>query len=181
MRIVSGKYKSRRFEVPRSFKARPTTDFAKENLFNVLANRMDWEDTVALDLFSGTGSIAFELLSRGCSEVVCVEKDPVHYAFIKKVKTELKDDCLHPIKTDAFRFIETCGRSFDFVFADPPYALPELAQIPERIFRHHLVKPGGLLVLEHSKEYDFSDWEEFEQQRVYGAVHFSIFKNSPRN
>ena len=175
MRIVSGKYKSRRFDVPHSFKARPTTDFAKENLFNILSHRMDWEDTVALDLFSGTGSIGFELLSRGCREVVCVEKDAAHYAFIKKVKDELKDNHLITIKTDVFRFIETCGRSFDFVFADPPYALPELAQIPERIFKYNLVKPGGLLVLEHPKEYDFSALAEFEQRRVYGAVNFSIF------
>ena len=174
MRIVSGKYKSRRFDVPHSFKARPTTDFAKENLFNVLSNRIDWEDTVALDLFSGTGSIAFELLSRGCSEVVCVEKDAAHYAFIKKVKAGLKDDHLIPMKADVFRFIETCGRSFDFVFADPPYALPELAQLPELIFKRRLVKPGGVLVLEHPKEYDFSALEEFEQRRVYGAVNFSI-------
>ena len=175
MRIVSGKYKSRRFDVPRSFKARPTTDFAKENLFNILANRVDWEDTVALDLFSGTGSIAFELLSRGCREVVCVENDAAHYAFIKKIKAELKDEHLLTIKADAFRFIETCGRSFDFVFADPPYSLPDLAQIPEWIFKHHLLKPGGLLVLEHSKEYDFSTLPGFEQRRVYGAVNFSIF------
>jgi 16S rRNA (guanine(966)-N(2))-methyltransferase RsmD len=175
MRIVSGKYRSRRFDVPNSFQARPTTDFAKENLFNILSNRMSWEDTRALDLFSGTGSIAFELLSRGCKEVVCVEKDFYHYAFIKKVKAELKDEHLIAIKTDAFRFIETCRRSFDFVFADPPYALPELAQLPDLIFRHNLVKSGGLLVLEHPKEYDFSVFKEFERRRCYGAVNFSIF------
>jgi len=174
MRIVSGKYKSRRFDIPRSFKARPTTDFAKENLFNVLSNRINWDNIFALDLFSGTGSIAYELLSRGCREVVCVEKDPAHYAFIKKVKAELKDEQLIPIKANVFRFIETCGRSFDFVFADPPYALPELAQLPELILSHHLVKPGGLFVLEHPKEYDFSALEGFVQRRVYGAVNFSI-------
>ena len=175
MRIVSGKYKSRRFDVPRSFKARPTTDFAKENLFNILSNRIDWEETIALDLFSGTGSIAFELLSRGCPEVVCVENDAAHYAFIKKVKAMLNDEHLITIKADAFRFIETCNRSFDFVFADPPFALTELAQIPELIFKHNLIKPGGLLVLEHPKDYDFSALQEFEQQRVYGAVNFSVF------
>ncbi|GHV58397.1 methyltransferase [Bacteroidia bacterium] len=178
MRIVSGKYKSRRFEVPHSFKARPTTDFAKENLFNILSNQIDWEDTVALDLFSGTGSIGFELLSRGCREVICIEKDPAHFAFIQKVKAELKDEHLTAIKTDVFRFIETCSRSFDLIFADPPYALPQLEQIPEWIFRHHLVKTGGLLVLEHPKEYDFSAFPGFEQRRVYGAVNFSIIRQS---
>jgi 16S rRNA (guanine(966)-N(2))-methyltransferase RsmD len=162
--------------VPRSFKARPTTDFAKENLFNVLSGQTDWEDTIALDLFSGTGSIAFELLSRGCREVVCVEKDPAHYAFIKKIKAELKDDNLIAVKTDVFRFIETCDRSFDLVFADPPYALPELERIPELIFQHNRVKEGGLLVLEHPKEYDFSRFPGFEQRRIYGAVNFSIIR-----
>jgi 16S rRNA (guanine(966)-N(2))-methyltransferase RsmD len=160
--------------VPHSFKARPTTDLAKENLFNVLANQMDWEDTIALDLFSGTGSIGFELLSRGCREVVCVEKDPAHYAFINKVKAVLKDEHLLPVRADVFRFIETCRRSFDLVFADPPYALPELEQIPQLIFNYHLIKPGGLLVLEHPKEYDFSDFPGFEQKRSYGAVNFSM-------
>jgi 16S rRNA (guanine(966)-N(2))-methyltransferase RsmD len=160
--------------VPHSFQARPTTDFAKENLFNVLSNRIEWEDTVALDLFSGTGSIGFELLSRGCKEVVCVEKAAAHYAFIRKVQTELKDKHLFSVKTDAFRFIENCHRSFDLVFADPPYALPELERIPELIFKHRLINSGGLLVLEHPKEYDFSSFPGFEQQRSYGAVNFSM-------
>jgi len=177
MRIVSGKYRGRQFDVPRSFKARPTTDFAKENLFNILSNRINWEDTIALDLFAGTGSISFELLSRGCPEVICVERDAAHYAFIKKVKAELKAEHLIPIKADVFRFIETCNRSFDFIFADPPFALPELAQLPELIFRYNLVKPGGLLVLEHPKEYDFSILSGFEQHRVYGAVNFSLLSS----
>jgi 16S rRNA (guanine(966)-N(2))-methyltransferase RsmD len=175
MRIVSGTYKSRRFEVPKSFKARPTTDFAKENLFNVLANLIDWEDALALDLFAGTGSISFELLSRGCREVVCVEKDPAHYAFIKKVKAELKDDHLTTIKGDAFKFIESCDRTFDFIFADPPYVLPNLAQIPEIILSRNLIKEQGAFVMEHPKEYDFSALPHFAQRRVYGAVNFSIF------
>jgi 16S rRNA (guanine(966)-N(2))-methyltransferase RsmD len=160
--------------VPHSFQARPTTDFAKENLFNVLSNKICWEDTVALDLFSGTGSIGFELLSRGCREVVCVEKEAAHYAFIRKIKIELKDDQLFPVKKDVFLFIESCNRSFDLVFADPPYALPALKRIPELIFKHRLINPGGLLVLEHPKEYDFSGFPGFEQRRSYGSVNFSI-------
>ncbi|GHT72898.1 methyltransferase [Bacteroidia bacterium] len=175
MRIISGKYKSRRFDVPHSFKSRPTTDFAKENLFNVLNNQLDWEETVALDLFAGTGSISFELLSRGCKEVVCVEKDAVHYAFIKKVQAELQDKNLTTIKGDAFKFIETCRQTFDLIFADPPYALSELAQIPELILSHRLLNENGVLVIEHSKEYDFSALPFFTQKRVYGSVNFSIF------
>jgi 16S rRNA (guanine(966)-N(2))-methyltransferase RsmD len=176
MRIVSGKYKRRRFEAPRSLRLRPTTDFAKENLFNILSNRIDWEEATALDLFAGTGSIGFEFLSRGCREVICVEKEATHCAFIRKVKDALEDRQLQVVKSDVFRFIETCNRSFDVVFADPPYALPELEQIPALIFHHPLVKDGGWLILEHPKEYDFSTFPGFEERRVYGAVNFSLIR-----
>jgi 16S rRNA (guanine(966)-N(2))-methyltransferase RsmD len=175
MRIVSGKYKSRRFDVPKSFKARPTTDFAKENLFNVLGNLLDLEGAEALDLFAGTGSISFELLSRGCEKVICVEKDHAHNAFIKKVKEELKAGNLTTLKTDAFKYIESVQQSFDFIFADPPYALNDLARIPERILLRNLLKEGGVFVMEHPKEYDFSSLPGFWQKRIYGAVNFSIF------
>ena len=175
MRIVSGIYKRRRFDVPKSFKARPTTDFAKENIFNVISNLMDLEDATALDLFAGTGSISFELISRGCKEVVCVEKDGAHYAFIKKVMNELKTDALRPMKGDAFKFIESCNKQFDFIFADPPYALKGLPEIPRLILLNNLLKEGGVFVMEHPKEYDFSDLPYFSQRRVYGAVNFSIF------
>ncbi|MDR0682843.1 MAG: 16S rRNA (guanine(966)-N(2))-methyltransferase RsmD [Dysgonamonadaceae bacterium] len=176
MRIISGKYKSRRFEIPKSFKARPTTDFAKENLFNIIVNQFDLEGTNALDLFAGTGSISFELLSRGCKKVVCVEKEAAHYAFIIKVKTELKNEDLITIKGDVFRFIESCKQSFDFIFADPPYALKNLNRIPEMVFSNDLLKTGGVFVMEHPKEYDFSTLPYFSQKRVYGAVNFSFFR-----
>jgi len=176
MRIISGKYKSRRFDVPKNFKAHPTTDFAKENIFNVVGNLIDLEDTVALDLFSGTGSIAFELISRGCKEVFCVENDPVHYAFIKKAKVQLAADNLVTIKTDVFKYIESTKQTFDFIFADPPYSLPTLSKIPEMIFSHGLLKSEGIFILEHPKEYDFSQFPYLVQKRVYGAVNFSIFE-----
>jgi len=175
MRIISGKYKSRRFDVPKSFKARPTTDFAKENLFNVVANLLDLDETTALDLFAGTGSITFELVSRGCNKVVCVENEAVHYAFIKKVKAKLKVENLDTLKTDVFKYIELAGRTFDFIFADPPYALKDLPRIPEMIFLHNLLNPEGIFVLEHPKEYDFSALPHFLQHRVYGSVNFTIF------
>jgi len=175
MRIVSGKYKSRRFDVPKSFKSRPTTDFAKENIFNVIANIIDLEDATALDLFAGTGSISFELVSRECKEVVSVEKDSAHYNFIKKVKAELKADNLITIRMDAFKYIETSKLEFDFIFADPPYALTNLKDIPNLILSKGLLKPGGIFVMEHPKEYDFSALPYFSQRRVYGAVNFSIF------
>ena len=175
MRIVAGKYKSRRFDVPKSFKSRPTTDFAKENIFNVISNITDMEGAKALDLFSGTGSIAFELLSRGCKQVISVEKDFAHHAFIKKVKAELKADNLTTLKGDVFKFIEQSSLSFDFIFADPPYALKDLGKIPELVLAGDLLKPGGIFVMEHPKEYDFSVLPYFSQRRVYGSVNFSIF------
>jgi len=175
MRIISGKYKSRRFDIPKNFKSRPTTDFAKENIFNVIGNLIDLEETSALDLFSGTGSIGFELLSRGCREVVCVEKDAVHYAFIQKVKNELKADQLLTVRADALKYIASVNRTFDFIFADPPYTLMELPQIPKRILSCHLLNPHGVFVMEHPKEHDFSHLPGFSQRRVYGAVNFSIF------
>ncbi len=176
MRIITGLYKGRHFDVPRTFKARPTTDFAKENIFNVLKGYIDLEETVALDLFAGTGSISLELLSRGCAEVVSVEKDRDHARFIAQCIEKLKADNDILIKGDAFRFIKTCKRKFDFIFADPPYALPELATIPDLILSNDLLQEGGLLVFEHSKVNDFSQHLRFLEHRSYGSVNFSIFR-----
>ena len=175
MRIISGIYKSRRFDIPKNFKARPTTDFAKENIFNVIGNLIDLDEASALDLFAGTGSISFELLSRGCREVVCIENDFVHYAFIKKVKNELKTEKLITIRADAMKFIASSKQTFDFIFADPPYAFKELPQIPEIILSRHMLNPNGIFVMEHPKEHDFSHLQCFLQRRIYGAVNFSVF------
>ncbi len=177
MRVISGIYKRKRFDVPRSFKARPTTDFAKENLFNVLYAYIDFEDNVqALDLFAGTGSISIELVSRGCQKVVSVEKDRQHFAFIKKVMEEVKTDRCLPICGDVFKFISRTSETFDFIFADPPYALKELGQIPDLVFQYGLLKEDGLFVLEHGKDYNFSDHPHFVEHREYGSVNFSFFQ-----
>ena len=178
MRIISGIYKSRRFTIPKNFKARPTTDFAKENVFNVIANLIDLTDCVALDLFAGTGSISFELISRGCKEVVCVEKDFAHYNFIKKVEKELKTEALISLKGDVFNFLGNCKQQFDFIFADPPYVLKNLEEIPKMVLENNLLKDNGIFIMEHPKEYVFSDLPYFNQQRIYGAVNFSIFVKS---
>ena len=136
MRIISGKYKGRRFDPPKSFKARPTTDFAKENIFNVLNNSIDWEETTALDLFGGTGSISFELVSRGCPRVVCVEKNFAHASFIEKTKAELQIQSeLMLSKMDVFSYLVHCKEQFDFIFADPPYQLPNITELPDAIFK----------------------------------------------
>lgn len=178
MRVISGIYKRRRFDIPHSFKARPTTDFAKENLFNVLtSNYLDFEEHVhALDLFAGTGSISIELVSRGCEQVVSIEKDRDHYAFICKVMQEVKTDRCLPLRSDVFRYIQSCRDSFDFIFADPPYELPKLETIPDLIFTNKLLKEGGLFVLEHGKKNQFETHPHFVEKRVYGSVNFSFFQ-----
>jgi len=175
MRIVSGIYGRRRFQAPSAFKARPTTDFAKENLFNVLSNIIDLEGITALDLFSGTGSIAFELLSRGCKSVTAVESERLHADFILKVSKDLKTNALTLIRGDVFRFLKSAPSGFfDFVFADPPYTLDTLTDVPRIVLERDILRPGGVLVMEHSKNHDFSHLLGFSQKRVYGAVNFSI-------
>ena len=179
MRVISGIYKRRMFTVPKTFKARPTTDFAKENLFNVLTNNyidFDTDKIIALDLFAGTGSISIELVSRGCEQVVSVELDAKHFSFIRKVMDEVKTDKCIPIRSDAFKFIDKTHQEFDFIFADPPYALKEMETIPQRIFDAKILKKGGLLVFEHGKEHDYSEHPFFIDHRTYGSVNFSFFK-----
>ena len=178
MRIITGKYKGRHFDIPRSFKARPTTDFAKENIFNVLNAYIDFEDTTALDLFSGTGSISLELLSRGCKLVISVEADRDHHRFILDCsqKLSIPNSQFSIIRGDVFRFLKSCKQQFDFIFADPPYALKELPTIPGLIFEKGLLKPDGILVFEHGKDHDFSGDPHFVEHRSYGSVNFSIFR-----
>ena len=201
MRIITGKYKGRHFDIPRSFKARPTTDFAKENIFNVLTQYVDFEDADALDLFSGTGSITLELLSRGCRQVVSVEQDRGHHRFITEclqklgiaTSTEARSkrqgardmsdsetvSCCLPIRGDVFRFLKSCHQPFDFIFADPPYALRELPQIPDLVLQGNggkLLKEGGIFVFEHGSNHDFSTHPRFLEHRSYGSVNFSIFR-----
>ena len=175
MRVIRGKYGKRRFDVPKNISARPTTDFARENIFNVLENLIDLEGKKALDLFAGTGAISLEFLSRGCAEVTAVEKARVQSAFIHSLKSALADPALRIVRGDVFKFIATCQESFDIVFADPPYDLPYFAEVPQRVLDSTLVRPGGYFVLEHSKNYDFSTLPHFLEHRAYGSVNFSIF------
>lgn len=176
MRIIGGKYKSRRIQVPANLRARPTTDFAREGLFNVLNNLLDWEDITALDLFSGTGSIAFELVSRGCSYVMSIEQNQNHYNFICLAQEKLGAKELFPVKADVFKYLYSLRQQFDFIFADPPYDLPDAKKIPEIILHKQLVKEGGLFVMEHSKNLNFSHLPHFKEERKYGNVHFSFFE-----
>ncbi len=177
MRVVAGKYRGRQFDVPHTFKARPTTDFAKENLFNVLRGYIDFDEAPeALDLFAGTGSITLELLSRGCSRVVCVEKDALHHGFITSFLDKLGESNCFPIKADVFKYIASTQEKFDLVFADPPYTLPNIHELPDLLYRHGLLKEGGLFVLEHGKGDDFSAHPHIVDHRRYGSVNFSFFR-----
>ncbi len=180
MRIITGKYKGRHFEIPRSFKARPTTDFAKENIFNVLLQYVDFEDASALDLFSGTGSISLELVSRGCQQVISIEMDRDHHRFIQECLKKLNSHACIPIRSDVFRFLRSCRQQYDFIFADPPYALQELPQLPDLILEKKMLKDDGIFVLEHGKNYDFSAHSHFIDHRSYGSVNFSLFTAAAR-
>ena len=177
MRIITGIYKGRHFDIPRSFKARPTTDFAKENIFNVMNGYVDFDEAEALDLFAGTGSISLEMLSRGCRNVVSVEGDRDHAAFIRQCVGKIGATNHTLIRGDVFRFLKSCRRRFDFIFADPPYALPELPTVPALVFECGLLKPDGVLVFEHGKHSSFEDNPHFVEHRAYGSVNFSIFVN----
>lgn len=177
MRIISGKYKARRIQVPANIKARPTTDFAKEGLFNLLNNRIDFEEIEMLDLFAGTGGIGLEFISRGCKNVTSVDLNATQTTFIYKNCTELGIKNLIVHKADAFRFVSNTLQKFDFIFADPPYDLKNLTEIPDAVFERKLLKEEGLFVLEHSAKNDFSTHPNFVEHRHYGNVNFSFFEN----
>lgn len=176
MRIITGQYKGRHFDIPRTFKARPTTDMAKENIFNVIIGHLDLDGADALDLFAGTGSISLEMLSRGCRRVTSVEADRDHARFIHECMEKIGTRSNILIKGDVFRFISGCRTQFDLIFADPPYDLERLPELPSLILDGGLLKPGGLLVFEHGRNNDFSDHPRFIDHRSYGKVNFSLFE-----
>lgn len=176
MRIVGGLYKGRKIAVSRSFESRPTTDFAREALFNILSNHFDFEQSAALDLFSGTGSISLELASRGCGEIDLVDINGKSVNFINKIATELSIQGIHTIRMDVFKFIQICKKQYDIIFADPPYNLEKLKELPDQVFFHNLLKPGGWFILEHGKSDSFSKNPHFFDERHYGGVNFSFFR-----
>lgn len=176
MRIISGKYKGHRLSPPTNITARPTTDFAKESLFNVLNNRIDFEEITVLDLFAGTGGISYEFASRGCPSVTTVEMSNNHARFIRKVSAELKLDAIHLVQGDVFKYLSSCHAGFDLIFADPPYELPTLDKLPDLIFEYGLLKPEGTFVLEHPSRKSFSEHPHFVEHRHYGNVNFSFFE-----
>lgn len=178
MRIIGGTYKGRIFHPGKRFKARPTTDLAKEGLFNILQNRYNFNEISVLDLFSGTGSISYEFASRGCKDITLIEQDHIHIQFINKVIEKLGISFIKTIKGNVFQYIQTSQKVYDIIFADPPYQLEHIKLIPELIFSSGLIKPNTLFILEHSQSYNFTDLSQFQEIRKYGSVHFSFFKVS---
>lgn len=178
MRIIGGRFKGRRFNPPaKNWPTRPTTDFAKEGLFNILSNHLDFSEIKMLDLFGGTGNHSYEFISRGCRDVTYVDKFPGCVSFVRKISKELNIEAeLRIVKSDVFKFIDSCVEQYDYIFAGPPYALPNLDKIPEIIFAKRLLKPGGWLVLEHNPHHKFESDPHFFQARNYGTTIFSFFR-----
>ena len=178
MRIISGNWGGRRIQPPTNMPhTRPTTDIAKEGLFNILQNRMNFEGIKTLDLFGGTGCISYELGSRGAAELTIVEKDPIMHNFIKKNCDMLGMQNYHLLKMDVFAFLNTASISFDFIFAGPPYALGSIDEIPRIIEQKKLIAKGGFFVLEHTPRNQYEKMASFSFQRNYGTTVFSFFVN----
>ena len=178
MRIVGGEHGGRKFNPPAKMPyTRPTTDIAKEGLFNVLQHKLDIEELKTLDLFGGTGSISYELSSRGARDLTIVEKDGAMYEFIKKTSAELRIDHLKTVKMDVFKFIGQCTDKFDFIFAGPPYALTTIDELPKLIFEKELLNPEGWFVLEHTPRNNYKSFPFYKTEKNYGTTIFSIFVN----
>lgn len=176
MRIIGGRLKGKTINPPMGYKARPTTDFAKEGLFNILNNEYEFEDLKVLDLFGGTGAIAFEFASRGASRVYCVEMARENASFIKTEAERLQLRNVTMVRDNVFDFLSICREKFDIIFADPPYALEGLADIPDKVLSAGILHPGCYFILEHGDEYDFKGHPAFVKERSYGRVHFSFFE-----
>jgi len=178
MRIISGIHGGRKINPPTKMPhTRPTTDIAKEGLFNILQNNLDIDTLKVLDLFGGTGCISYELASRGAPEITIVEKDDKMYDFIKKTAAELGFENFNVVRSDVFRFMDTTNQQYDLIFAGPPYALTTIDELPKKVFEKGLLKPGGWFVLEHTPRNDYKNFAHYKTERNYGSTIFSIFIN----
>lgn len=176
MRIVGGEHGGRKFNPPSKMPyTRPTTDIAKEGLFNVLQHKLDIEELKTLDLFGGTGSISYELASRGAKDLTIVEKDAAMHEFIKKTSNDLRLENFRPVKMDVFKFINQCNDKFDLIFAGPPYALTNIDELPKLVFEKQLLNPGGWFILEHTPRNDYKGFAFYKTEKKYGTTIFSIF------
>jgi len=177
MRIIAGKFGGRRISPPQNMPhTRPTTDIAKEGLFNILQNRVSLDDISTLDLFGGTGCISYELASRGASQLTIVEKDPTMLDFIQKNIELLKIENAQLLRMDVFQFLSTCNGTYDIIFAGPPYALNTIDELPKIIVQRKLISPKGYFILEHTPRNDYTQYEGYSFQRNYGTTIFSFFE-----
>ncbi|MBO4605410.1 MAG: RsmD family RNA methyltransferase [Bacteroidales bacterium] len=176
MRIIGGKLKGKFILPPAGYKARPTTDFAREALFNILDNEYEFEDLKVLDLFGGTGAVSFEFGSRGVGRVWCVEMNRDNASFIKREAQRLGLDNVTMVRDNVFDFLDVCHEKFDIIFADPPYALEGLDTIPDKVLDRDILHPDCYFILEHGGEHSFKDHPRFFKEREYGRVHFTFFK-----
>lgn len=181
MRIIQGKFKGKRLLAPKNLPVRPTTDQAKEALFTILGNQFDFEDIHLLDLFSGTGNISYECASRGCKNIVAVDRSFHCVDFITKTVKDLQIDGFKVIKADVLKYLANENKSYDLIFADPPYDLPNLQEIVKIIFEKKLIKPWGWLVMEHATLLKMDHLPNFKETRTYGNSTFSIFELAKSN
>jgi len=178
MRIIGGELGGRRISPPaRMPHTRPTTDIAKEGLFNILENNLSLQGIKTLDLFGGTGSISFELASRGAADLTIVEKDQKMFEFIRKTADSLGLHRLNVVRSDVFKFLSQCRDSFHLIFAGPPYALVNIDELPGLIQANHLLRPNGWFILEHTSKHNYSQFPQYVTERNYGTTIFSIFVN----
>lgn len=177
MRIIAGSLRGRRLEPPQNLPVRPTTDMARESLFNILNNYVDYEECAVMDLFAGTGAVSLEFVSRGAREVTAIDINAQCTDFIKSYVTRLGIRNLHVVRADVFDLLKRANRRFDIVFADPPYAHEGLATLPDLVFERGVLTDDGIFVLEHPREYSFEEHPHFWQHRAYGKVNFTFFAN----
>ena len=175
MRIIAGTLKGRRLNPPANLPVRPTTDMARESLFNILNNYVDYEECTVMDLFSGTGAVAVEFISRGVKSVTAIDINNACTEYIKSEAPRLDIRNLHVVRADVFDLLKRANRKFDIVFADPPYALGDLVMLPDLIFEHQVLTEDGIFILEHPREYSFEEHPHFWQHRNYGKVNFTFF------
>ncbi|MEX0812948.1 MAG: RsmD family RNA methyltransferase [Chitinophagales bacterium] len=176
MRIIAGSLKGRKFTPPKGLPTRPTTDFAKEGLFNILESNWDLSEVKYLDLFGGSGNLSYEMYSRACRNITIVDNFDGCIRFIENTAEKFGIDCIKPVKADVFRFINSCKEQFDLIFAGPPYPLSNLAEIPDKILSNNLLKKEGWFILEHSPEHNFENHPNFFHHRNYSKTNFSIFR-----
>lgn len=181
MRIIAGTLRGRRLNPPTTLPVRPTTDMARESLFNILNNYVDYDECAVLDLFAGTGAVSLEFVSRGAKEVTAVDINAQCVDFIKSAAQQFHVNNLHVVRSDVFDLLKRAYKKFDIVFADPPYALEDLAKLPDLVFEKDLLTPDGIFVLEHPREFSFEEHPHFWQHRHYGKVNFTFFAQTLEN